>query len=44
MVFDKIEAAFKFDPCTIYFVTPWLTIQEVTRQQYQTLILGSIPT
>ena len=35
MGFDKIEATFEFDPCTYYLVTPRLTVQDVTRQQYE---------
>ena len=42
MVFDNIEATFEFDPCTNYFVTPMLPVQDMTRQQYETLTLGSI--
>ena len=33
------KGTFKFNPCANCFVTPWLTVQEVTRQQYKTLIL-----
>ena len=44
MVRDNIEATFEFDPCTNYLVTPRLPVQVVTRQQYETLILGPIPT
>ena len=42
MVFDNIEGTFEFHPCTNYLVTPRL--QDVTRQQYEILILGPIPT
>ena len=44
MVLDNIEATFEFDPCANYLVTPRLPVQDVTRQQYGTLILGPIPT
>ena len=44
MVFDNIEATFEFDPCTNYLVTPRLPVQGVTRQQYEILILGPLPT
>ena len=44
MVLDNIEATFKFDPCTNYLVTPRLPLQDVTRQQYEMVILGPIPT
>ena len=44
MVFDKIQATFEFDPCTNYLVTPRFPVQDVTRQQYEILILGTIPT
>ena len=43
-VIDNIEATFEFQPCNNYFVTPWLTLQEVTRQQYEILLLGPLPT
>ena len=35
MVFDNTEATFEFDPCTNFLVTPRLSIQDVTRQQYE---------
>ena len=41
---DNIEATFEFDPCTIYLVTPRLPVQDVTRQQYEIVILGPLPT
>ena len=41
MVFDNIEATIEFDPC---LVTPRLPVQDVTRQQYEMVILGPIPT
>ena len=44
MVFDNIEATFEFDPFTNYLVTPWLPVQDVTRQQYEMVILGPIST
>ena len=44
MVLDNTEATFEFDPCTNYLVTPRLPVQDVTRQQYETLILGPMPT
>ena len=44
MVLDNIESNFEFDPCTNYLVTPRLPVQDVTRQQYETLILGPMPT
>ena len=44
IVFDNIEATFEFDPCTNYLVTPRLSVQDVTRQQYKIMILGPIPT
>ena len=44
MGFDNIEATFQFDPCANYFVTPELPVQEVTRQQYEILIIGPLPT
>ena len=43
-VLDNTEATFEFDPCTNYLVTPRLPVQDVTRQQYETLILGPMPT
>ena len=44
MIFDNIEATFEFDPCTKYLVTSGVPVQDVTQQQYKTLILGPIPT
>ena len=44
MVLNNIEATFEFDPCTNYLVTPRLPVQDVTRQQYEMIILGPIPT
>ena len=44
MVFYNIEATFKFDPCANYFVTLRLPVQDVTRQQYEMVIFGPIPT
>ena len=44
MVFDYIETTFEFDTCTNYIVTPWLTVQKVTRQQYEIPIHGPKPT
>ena len=44
MVFDNIETTFKFDPCTNYLVTRRLSVQDVTRQQYEIVILGPLPT
>ena len=41
MVLDNIEATFEFDPCT---VTPRLPVQDGTRQQYEMVIIGPIPT
>ena len=43
MVFDKIGATFEFDPYINYLVTPRLPVQDVTRQQYDKVILGPIP-
>ena len=44
MVLDNIEAIFEFDPCTNrgtnYHVNPRFPVQDVTRQQFETLILG----
>ena len=40
MVLDNIETTFEFDPCTNYLVTPRPPVQDVTQQQYETLILG----
>ena len=39
MVFDNTEATFEFDPCTNYLVPPRLPVQNVTRQQYDTMKL-----
>ena len=48
MVLDIIKATFQFDPCTNrdtnYHVTPRFPVQDVTRQQFETLILGPILT
>ena len=44
MVIDKIEANFESDPCTNFLVTPRLSVQDVTRQRYELVILGPIPT
>ena len=44
MVLDNIEAIFEFDPCTNCFVTPMFPVQDVTRQQYEIVILGPLPT
>ena len=44
MVFDKVEATFEFDPCTNYLVTPRFPVQDETRQQYEIVILGPLPT
>ena len=38
MVLDNSEATFEFDSCTNYLVTPRLPVQDVTRQQYETLM------
>ena len=43
MVLDNIAATFEFDR-TSYLVTPRLPVQDVTRQQYEMVILGPIPT
>ena len=43
MVFDNIEVTFEFDSCTNYLVIPRLPVQDVTRQQYEILILDPIP-
>ena len=40
MVLDNIEATFELNPCTNYHVTPRFPVQDVTRQQFETLILG----
>ena len=43
--YDNIEAkTFGFDPCTNYLEIPRLPVQNVTRQQYEILILEPIPT
>ena len=42
MVFDNIEATFEFNPCINYLVIPRLPVQDVTRQQYEMVILGPI--
>ena len=39
MVFDNIEATFEFEPCTNYLVPLTLSVQNVTQQQYEILIL-----
>ena len=44
MVFDNIKATFEFDPCTNYLVTPRLSVQDVTQQQYEIVILGPLST
>ena len=44
MIFENIEATFKFDPCTNYLVTPRLSVQDVIRQQYEIVILEPLPT
>ena len=44
MVLDNNEATFEFDACTDYLVTPRLPVHDVTRQQYEMVILGPIPT
>ena len=43
MVHDNIEATLELNPCTNYHVTPRFPVQDVTRQQFETLILGPIP-
>ena len=43
MGLDNVEATFEFDPCINYFVTPRLPVQDVTRQQYEIVILGYLP-
>ena len=40
MVFDNIKATSEFDPCINYLVTPRLPLQDVTRKQYEIVILG----
>ena len=42
MGLDKIEASFEFDPCTDYLEIPRLPVHDVTRQQYEILILGPL--
>ena len=44
MVFDNIEATFEFDPGTNYLVTSRLSVQDMTWQQYEIVILGPLPT
>ena len=44
MVLDNIEATFEFDPCTNFRVALRLSVQDVTRQQYEIVILVPIPT
>ena len=44
MVLDNIESIFEFDPARNYLVTPRLPVQDVTRQQYEIVILVHIPT
>ena len=44
MVFDNIEATFEFDPSTNHLVNLRLSVQDVTRQQYELVILGPTPT
>ena len=44
MGLDNIEATFEFDPCTNYLVTPRLPVQDVTRQQYEIVIIEPLPT
>ena len=44
MGLDNIEATFEFDPCTNCLVIPMLPVQDVTRQQYEVMILGPLPT
>ena len=44
MGLDNMEATFEFDPCTNYLVTARLPVQDVTRQQYEIVILGPLPT
>ena len=44
MCLDNIEATFIFDLCTNYLVTHKFPVQDVTRQQYEIVILGPLPT
>ena len=45
MVFENIEATFEFDPCIKLSCDPQDPVQDVTRQQYDIVILGpAIPT
>ena len=44
MVLDNIEATFEFDPRTNYLVTPMFPVLDVTRQQYEMVIVGPIST
>ena len=44
MGLNNIEATIEFDPCTNYLVTPRLPVQDVTRQQYEIVILRSLAT
>ena len=44
MIFDNIEASFEFDPCTNYLVTPGLSLQDVTQQQYIIVNFGPTQT
>ena len=44
MVLNNIEETFEFDPCINYPVTLRLPVQDVTRQQYEIVILRPIPT
>ena len=41
---DDTKATFEFDPCRNYPVTPRLPVQDVTRQQYEIVIIGPLPT
>ena len=41
---EPVEATFEFGSCTNYLATPRLPVQHVTRQQYEMVILGPIPT
>ena len=44
MVPDNIETTFEFDPCINVLVTSRLPVQDVTRQQYEMVMVGPIPT
>ena len=44
MVFDNIEETFEFESCANSLVSPRLSVQDVTRQQYEIVILGPLPT